>query len=168
MKASKKFKLKRQYKTLIWVEYMCVLFFFIFLITTLIVRKHSDADWNKPIIMIPLLVAWFLPLFTGVICVTFAQFSRQELLRYKKNIQTYRARWFAIKAIEHLQDGKLQEAIDEYTKCNWYPEKSLDDYVYGMLVMAYYYSKDEGKHKIGIQRVNKLKERFDPNKIVFN
>jgi hypothetical protein len=94
------------------------------------------------------------------------QFPRQELLTYRKDIQIYRSRKFALKTIEYLQEGKLQQAINEYIKCNWYPEKSLDDYVYGMIIMTCYHSEDENLRKQGINRINKLKERFDPKTII--
>ena len=167
MDAKKKFKLKRQYKTLMWVGYTCVLLFFIFLVTTLIIRKHSDADWSRPVIMIPLMVTWFLPLFGGMICLMYTGFSRQQLLTYRRDIQVYRARKFAMKTVQHLQDGELQLAINEYTKCDWYPEKSLDDYVYGMLIMACQLSKDEHLHIKGQARIKGIKDRFDPAKITF-
>ena len=168
MEAKKKFRLKRQYKTLMWVGYTCVAFFFLVLIATIVVRAHSDADWNKPVIMLPLVIIWLLPGFTGAFCLIFTGHSQQQLRSYMRDIQVYRARNFAYKTIEYLQDGKLQLAIDEYIKCNWYPEKSLDDYVYGMLIQACYLSNDNELKEKGVKRINNLKDRFNPDKIVFN
>ena len=93
---------------------------------------------------------------------------QHQLLTYKRNIHVYRVRNFAWNTIQYLESGELQLAIDEYVKCNWYPEKSLDDYVYGMLIMACYHSKDEELREKGIKKINNLKDKFNPDKIIFN
>lgn len=165
MEATRKRQLKRRSKTLMWLAYGCVAFFILFLTTTLIIRSHSTGDWTAPIIMIPILAGLILPLFLGMSLGMYSGLCRSELLRYKRDIQTYRARWFAIRAIEHLQDGEVQQAVNEYIKCNWYPDKSLDDYVYGMIIMACHLSKDEKLHKQGLHRINEVKKRFDPAKV---
>lgn len=168
MEAQKKFRLKRQYKTLMWVGYISVLLFFVIMIAIIVIKTHSDAQWNVPGLMISLVIIWLLPLFTGMFCLMLTGHYQYQLTSYMKNIQIYRARRFATKTIEHLQFGELQEAINEYTKCNWYPEKSLDDYVYGMLIQACYLSNDNELKEKGIKRINNLKDRFNPDKINFN
>jgi uncharacterized membrane protein YoaT (DUF817 family) len=165
MEATKKRQLKKRYKTLIWLGYLSVLFFALFLTTIITIRNHSTGDWSAPIIMIPILVGLLLPLFAGLMFTSYSSFTRSELQRYKFSIQTYRARMFAMRTIEHLQEGELQQAVNEYIKCNWYPDKRLDDYVYGMLIMACQLSKDEKLHKQGLHRINEVKERFDPAKV---
>ena len=165
MEATRKRQLKKRYKTLMWLGYLCVAFFALFLTTIIIVRSHSTGDWTAPWIVIFLMTGLLLPLFAGLVFGMYASLARNELLKYKRNIQVYRARWFAIEAIEYLQDGEIQQAIDEYIKCNWYPEKTLDDYTYGMLIMACHLSKEDKHHKQGLHRINEMKDRFDPAKV---
>ena len=165
MEATRKRQLKKRYKTMIWLGYMCVAFFALFLTTIIIIRNHSTGDWTAPWIVILLMTGLLLPLFIGITFGMYASLSRNELLRYKRNIQVYRARKFAVKTIEHLQEGEVQQAIDEYLKCNNYPERLFDNYVYGMLIMACHLSKENKHHKQGIHRINDVKNRFDPAKV---
>lgn len=165
MEATRKRQLKKRYKTMIWLGYMCVAFFALFLTTIIIIRNHSTGDWTAPWIVILLMTGLLLPLFAGLIFGMYASLARNELFRYKRNIQVYRARKFAVKTIEHLQSGEIQQAIDEYLKSNSYPEKSLDDYVYGMLIMACHLSKEEKLHKQGLMRINKMKDKYDSSKV---
>jgi hypothetical protein len=168
MEATKKFRLKKQYKTLIWLAYACIIFFAAFLTTVFIIRKHSDADWSKPVILISLLTGLMLPLFMGIVFMTYSSFKRQELLNYRKQILVHRARKFASRTIELLQQGNVRAAVDEYIKCHRYPEHSLDDYVYGMLISACIQSPDEKLHKIGEEKFNKLRDEYDPEKCFSN
>jgi hypothetical protein len=168
MEAKKKFKLKRQTKLLMQIGYACLIFFAVFLITTIIVRIYSDGDWTKLSIIIPILTGLLGSLMTSGILLIVAGWCQNELLTYKRNIQVYRARKFALNTLQHLQNNELQLAINEYIKCEWYPEKSLDDYVYGMLIMACYHSGDEKLRKQGINRINKIREQFDPKTFDFN
>lgn len=168
MEAQKKFKLKRQYKTLTWIGYLSILIWILFITVTLIVRKHSDADWQKLGIIIPIMIGLMLPIFTGIACTTYAQFSRQQLLNYKKAIYTYRARKFLLKAIAYIQLGEIQQAIDAYNNTIIRPESSLVDFVYGMIISACYQSTDEKHHNIGIQRMVKVLNYYDPEKVDLN
>jgi hypothetical protein len=98
----------------------------------------------------------------------YSSYDLQSLMVYKKQIIAYRARKFANRTIEFLQQGNVRAAVDEYIKCKRYPEHSLDDYVYGMLISAAMLTGDEKLKKIGLDKTNGVKEEFDPTKIVFN
>mgnify|MGYP005851089757 FL=1 len=166
MKAQKKFRLKRNARLLQWFAWDCLIFFAIFLTTLIVVRSHSDADWNKTIIIVPVLIGLLLPLLTGLFLTMLSTFNRQELLNYKKSILTHRAHRTISNVIVFLQEGKIQEAIDEYLKCRRYPEAILDDYTYGMLLGACLQSSVEKHRKIGLDRTNAIMSKFDSNKVV--
>lgn len=166
MEATKKRSLKKRYKTLIWLAYSCIVFFVVFLTTLFIVRSHSTGDWTAPWMVITFCTGLMTPLFLGMIFMFYSGIIRQELLNYRKQILIHRARKFAYNAIELLQQGNTQAAVDEYIKCNRYPERSLDDYVYGMLISACIQSPDEKLHDIGVKRFEKLKKDYDPAKVV--
>lgn len=104
------------------------------------------------------------PIFSGMVMTMIAGNIQRELLQYKFNIKCYRTRNFAVTIINLLQRNKLKEAIDLY-KANKFPEKSLDDYLYGMIIMACYTSTDEKIAEIGIRKITKLKEDFNPSKL---
>lgn len=165
MEAKRKRQLKRRYKTFTWLGYSSIAFFVLFLITIFIVRSHTDADWSVPTIMIPILIGIFLPFFMAMAFFMFSGMAYRELISYKNSIQRYRARKFGINTIEYLQEGELLQAINEYTKCKDYPETSLNDYIYGMIIMACYHSKDEEKHMTGILRLGHMKKTYDPTKV---
>jgi hypothetical protein len=168
MEANKKFRLKRLTRLLTQIGYGCLIFFAVFLITTIILRSYSDVDWNKPINFIIIFIGLMGSLMASGILFIIAGGFQHQLLTYKRDIHVYRARNFAWNTIQYLESGELQLAIDEYVKCDWFPEKSLDDYLYGMLIMASYYSEDEKLNKVGAVRINNLKDRFNPDKIIFN
>jgi hypothetical protein len=165
MEAKRKFKLKRRYKTLMWLAYSTIVFFALFLITTIIIRNHSDADWTAPWIVISLMVGLLLPLFLGFILGMYAQFDRQQLQMYMKDIRIYRARKIATTVINYIQEDKIQEAVDLYIKMKYYPERILDDYLYGMLIARAQGSTIEKLQKVGQRKMNEVKEQFDPAKI---
>lgn len=167
MEAATKFKLRRRVKLLRWLAWGCIIFFAAYLTTLFIIRKHSDADWSKPVIMIPIMIGLVTPLFAGMILTMYSSFNLQYLMNYKKQILTYRARKFAHRSIDFLQQGNVRAAVDEYIKCNRYPEHSLDDYMYGMLISAAMLTGDEKLKKIGLEKTNGVKEEYDPNKITF-
>jgi Zn-dependent membrane protease YugP len=62
MEAKKKFKLKRRYKTFIWVEFSSMLFWVLFFIGLVVVRKNSDGDWSELGIIIPVMLVFISPL----------------------------------------------------------------------------------------------------------
>lgn len=165
MEATRKRQLKRRVKTLRWSAWGCVGLFILILASTIILRQHSDADWNKPVIMISILLAITLPLFAGLILTTYSSFTINELLYYRKQIWTYRARKFAGKAIDELLRGNVRPAIDEYIKSGKYPDRTLDDYMYGILVGAAAFSGDEKLKKIGVEKLTKIQEEFHPDKV---
>jgi hypothetical protein len=167
MDTTTKFKLKRRVKLLRWLAWGCIFLFAIILTTLFIVRKHSDADWSKPLIIIPVMLGLVLPLFAGLILTMYSSFNLQYLMNYRKQILTYRARKFAHRAIEFLQQGNVRAAVDEYIKCKRYPEHSLDDYVYGMLISAALLTGDEKLKKIGLEKTNGVKEEYNPDLITF-
>jgi hypothetical protein len=167
MDATTKFKLKRRVKTLRWAAWGCLIFFAIFITTLIIVRNHSTGDWTAPWIVISLCTGLMTPLFAGLVLQMYSSYDSQSLLNYKRQIIAYRARKFAIRAIEFLQQGNVRAAVDEYIKCKRYPEHALDDYVYGMLISAALLTGDEKLKKIGLDKTNKVKEEFDPSKITF-
>jgi len=166
MEATKKRSLKKRYKTFVWLGYSCTIFFVLFLTSTIIIRSHSDADWTAPWIVVTLCTGLMTPLFVGIIFAFYSGIIRQELLNYRKQILIYRARKFACNAIELLQQGETQKAVDEYLKCNRYPERALDDYLYGMLISACIQSPDEKLHNVGMKKFKKLKKDYDPAEIV--
>ena len=166
MESSKKFRLKRLYKTTSILGWSCLIFFVLFLVSTLIIRTNTEGEWSTTIGVL-IVIGLLGSLMTAMILTFISAGYQRELLQYKYDIKVYRARRFAIKTIEYLQEGEIQKAIDEYIKCNWYPEKSLDDYLYGMLICASYLSKDEKLMK-GAVKFIELKNRFNPDKINFN
>lgn len=168
MDAQTKFKLKRRTKIYSWLGYLSVLFFAIFLTAVLVIRSHSEGDWTAPYIMIPILVGLMLPLFAGLIFGSFAQFTRQRLLEYRKDILTYRARKNAIAVINFILEDKIQEAVEKYITMKTYPEKSLDDYLYGMLIARAQKCDIPRLQKIGESKMNELKKIYNPNDINFN
>ena len=167
MEASKKFRLKRLTKNLQIIGYSCLIFFVLFLVGSLIIRSNSEGEWSTTIAILIAIGLLGSLMASGIILIV-AGMYQQELKQYKYNIQVYRARNFAYRTIEHLQHGELQQAIDEYIKCNRYPEKSIDDLLYGMLIQACYLSSDDKLKEKGVERINNLKNRFNPDKIIFN
>jgi hypothetical protein len=167
MDAKTKFKLKRRYKTLIWLAYSTIIYFVLFLITTIIVRNHSEGDWSSPYIMIPIMAGLILPLFAGLLLGGHAQFTRQQLYQYKRDIRVYRTRKVATAVISLIQQNKIQEAVDLYISYNSYPEGILDDYMYGMLIARCQGSDVEKLQKVGQRKMDEMKEKFSPDKIVF-
>lgn len=165
METTTKFKLKRQYKTLIWLSYSTIAFFALFLTAIIIIRNHSTGDWSAPIIMIPIMCGLILPLFLGLILGSHAQFSRQRLLMYKRDIRVYRARQVATRVINLIQEDKIQEAVDLYISMKYYPEGTLDDYLYGMLIARAQCSTIEKLQKVGQRKMDEVKEKFNPAKV---
>lgn len=166
MEAKKKFRLKRLYKTTTRLGWSCLIFFVLFLVGTLIIRSNTEGEWSTTIAVL-IAIGLLGSLMTAMVMTFISAGYQRELLQYKYNIKAYRARKFAAKTMEYLQEGETRKAINEYIKCKNYPEKSLDDYVYGMLIITCYLSKDEDLMKGAVKFVE-LKERFDPNKIVLN
>jgi hypothetical protein len=167
MDTQTKFRLKKRSKIFTWLGYLSVLFFAVFLTTVLIIRNHSEGDWTAPWIMIPLLAGLMFPLFAGLIFGSLAQFSRQELLTYMRDIRIYRARKVATAVINLLMEDKIQEAVNLYLTLKYYPENVLDDYLYGMLIARAQKSDIEKLQKVGRQKMNDVKERFNPANIKF-
>lgn len=163
MDAKKKFRLKRRSKTSIRIAYACLMVFTISLVTIIILGIQTGGEWSQLRLML-IIVGFFLPLLIGMICSMYSAHLQQELRLYMRDIRIYRARKTLMKVIQHLQNDELKSAIDEY-KNSYYPEKTLDDHVYGMVIMACYYSKDEYLHKQGINRIFDIKKRFNPDKI---
>ena len=165
MEATTKFKLKRRYKTLTWLGYLSLLFFVLFLTTTIIIRNHSEGEWNNPVIIISIMVGLLLPLFMGMLFAFYAGFSRQQLLIYRKDIRVYRARKVATTVINLIQEDKIQEAVDLYISMKYYPESTLDDYLYGMLIARCQGSTVEKLQKVGQRKMDEVKEKFNPAKV---
>jgi hypothetical protein len=167
MEATTKFKLKRRYKTLTWLGYLSIAFFALFLTSTIIIRNHSTGDWTASWIVISLMVGLLLPLFAGMMFTFYAGFSRQQLVIYKRNIRVYRARKFATTIISLIQEDKIQEAVNLYISNKYYPESTLDDYLYGMLIARCQGSTVEKLHRVGQRKMDEVKEKFDPAKVEF-
>jgi hypothetical protein len=165
MEATRKRQLKKRYKTLVWLGYLSVAFFALFLTTTIIIRNHSTGDWSSPTIMIPILVGLLLPLFAGLMFASYSSFTRSDLLRYKYQIQAYRARKVATAVINLIQEDKIQEAVDLYISMKYYPERRLDDYLYGMLIARSQGSTIEKLQKVGQRKMDEVKEEFNPAKV---
>ncbi len=155
MEAKKKFKLKRRYKTFIWVEFSSMLFWVLFFIGLVVVRKNSDGDWSELGIIIPVMLVFISPLMIALACASYAALYRQRLLQYKKAIHSYRARRFLIKTIEYLQMNKIHAAINEYNKSK-VREPFIDDIVYGMVISACYSSKESNLIDVGIRNHEKV------------
>ena len=64
-----------------------------------------------------------------------------------------------------IEAGEINKAVDLY-KVVHMPEKVLDDMLYCLLITECKHSNDEALKEIGIRKINKLKEVFDPTKIV--
>ena len=165
MEATRKRQLKKRYKTLMWLGYLCVAFFALFLTTIIIIRSHSTGDWTAPWIVIFLMTGLLLPLFAGLVFGMYANLARNELLSYKRNIQVYRTRKIATTVINYLQEDKVQEAVDLYIKMKYYPERRLDDYLYGMLIARAQGSTIDKLKKVGQRKMDKVKAEFDPAKV---
>ena len=163
METKRKFKLKRRYKRLIWSAYLSILAFVLYIafIGTIIRTYPNMGDG----INIALMCGIGIILLAGLMFTFYASLTRHELQMYMNDIKIYRARKNAMRVIEYLQEGKIQQAINEYLKANNYPEKALDDYLYGMLIMACEMSDNEKQHTLGTGRINALKKRFSPDKI---
>ena len=158
MKAKAKRKLKKQYKVFVILSYSCVIFsilFFIFMLTTHI---KTNTMWGTLIV----LSIFLFPLFLGLSFATFASYYRVKLHTYKKRIQIYRSRRFAIRTIKYLENGELNNAINEYQK-HTYVENDLSNYVYGMIIMNCYLSTV--KYSMGLKKIEDLKESYNPDKI---
>ena len=164
MEANKKFKLKRKCKTLMRLAYFCLAFFFIFLTTAIIIRQHSTADWNNFRTLLILISGIIGPIFIGPLLLIFAGVYQQELYTYLRDIKIYRSRVSASKIIEFLKIGETEKAIEEF-RGNVYPEKKLDDYLYGLIIMSCFDSKDDKLHNKGIQKIQDIKKTFDPEVI---
>jgi len=165
METTTKFKLKRRYKILTWLGYSSIVFFVLFLISIIIIRNHSTGDWTAPWIVISLMTGLLLPLFAGMMFTFYAGFSRQRLLIYKKDIRVYRARQVATRVINLIQEDKMQEAVDLYISMKYYPEATLDDYLYGMLISRCQGSTIEKLQKVGQRKMDEVKEKFNPAKV---
>ena len=165
MEATAKRKLKRTAKLYAWLAWGCLGFFILFITIMIIARSQSDADWTKPWILFPILAGCVLPLMGGLILGMFGSIKRQDLYRYRYNIYRYRSRRFARKAILRLQQGKVQEAIDEYLKCKIYPEPTLDDYLYGLLLGSCLLSGEDKLVKKGLNKTDDILSKYDPDKI---
>jgi hypothetical protein len=165
MEATTKFKLKRQYKTFTWLGYSSIIFFALFLTSIIIIRNHSTGDWTAPWIVISLSTGLIAPLFTGLLFASYAQFSRQRLLLYRKDIRVYRARQVATRVINLIQEDKIQEAVDLYISMKYYPEGTLDDYMYGMLIARAQGSTIEKLQKVGQRKMDEMKEKFNPAQV---
>jgi hypothetical protein len=150
-----------------WLAYSTIIFFALYLTTVIIIRNHSVADWNKPIILISLTVGLILPLFMGMIFGMYSQMARQELYSYMNDIRKYRARKVGTAVIDFIQKDMIQEAVDLYITMKYYPEKSLDIYLYGMLIARAQKSDVEKLQKVGKRKMDEIKEQFDPAKITF-
>ena len=166
MESSKKFRLKRLYKTTTRLGWSCLIFFVLFLVGTLIIRSNTEGEWGTTIAVL-IAIGLLGSLMTAMIMTFISAGYQRELLQYKHDIKVYRSRKFAAKTMEYLQEGEIQKAIDEYIKCKNYPEKSLDDYLYGMLISACYLSKDEKLMKGAVKFVE-LKERYSSDKIILD
>lgn len=167
MEAEKKFRLKRRYKTLIRIAYACLIFFAISLVTIIIFRAQIDST-DHQLVVIPIMVILFSVLMGAGILLIVAGGYQNELLAYMRDIRIYRTRKTLMRVIQHLQDDEPKLAIREYLKRNSYPEKDLDNYVYGMIIMTCYNSKNKKLCKQGINRIFDIKKRYEPDKIDFN
>ncbi len=166
MEANKKYLLKKKAKLFRWLAWGCVIFFVLFLIVLfIIVRSHSNVNWSEPMMTIFVLAGLILPILTGVIFNMYSSFAIQELYTYKKQILIYRARKFASRAINLLLEGKTQEAVNEYLKCKRYPERDLDDYLYGMMIFAFTISTNKKFKDMGKKKIKEILEDFNPNNV---
>ena len=165
MESNEKFKLKRTYKSLVRIGYSCLLFFALSFVALIIYVTNFNPVWDtftRSMIVTPIIIS-------GLVSAFLLMFSGQylhELYQYRKNIQTYRSRKFANNVINYIQSGEIQLAIDEYRKCKWFPDKFLDDYLYGMVITACFQSNDAKLHQIGVDRIDKLQETFNYQKVI--
>jgi len=167
MESNKKFKLRRKTKILLRLAYSCLAFALVFFIITIVMRNYGNADWNTPSIKILMTLSYFLPFLLSMLSTIFALTPLHELNAYRGAIKNYRARKFATQTIEYLLLSETQLAVDEYLKSSWYPDV-LDNYLYGMLIMACYNSNDQKLHVQGVKRIDIIKETFNTNKINLN
>jgi hypothetical protein len=112
------------------------------------------------------MIGLILPLFVGLLFGMYAQFNRQQLYFYKRDIRVYRTRKVATAVINLIQQNKIQEAVDLYISYKSYPEGTLDDYLYGMLIARCQGSDVEKLQKVGQRKMDEVKEKFSPDKIV--
>lgn len=161
METNKKFRLKRMAKSLMKIGYSCLIFF-VFSLTLLIIFHR---DWTSTIKYV-IVVSMFISFFGSAIIVMFSGVYLQELSMYKRNIQIYRSRMFAHNVIEYLKAGQVQSAITEYTKCKFFPDKYLDEYIHGMLVMTCYNSDNVNLHLKGMEQIGIIQDGFNPQKII--
>ena len=67
--------------------------------------------------------------------------------------------------INLIQEDKIQEAVDLYISMKYYPESTLDDYLYGMLIARCQGSTIEKLQKVGQRKMDEVKEKFNPAKV---
>jgi len=160
MTGKKKRQLKRRLKILMWIAY-CSIFMFLSMILYLTQTNNIDLTDNRFVLFVGTTLT-LLPII-AVISSIWSNLINTKLIFRLDLIRKYRARMFAMRTIEFLKENKLQEAIDEFKKCDDYPDKQFENYIYGLIHAACYYSNIEKVNNIGLEKINEIIGRFSPD-----
>jgi len=152
MTTSEKLKAKRLRKLYSKLGRISMIFFAIMLMGAIIIRCMFDGIPSVSAMIIGL-ISVLSPLFAGPFFMLIAAAYDANLRNYEISLLQKRAVNFALNTIEYLEKGETENAVNEYKKCKNYVNRSLGDYLFGMLVMACKLSNNEKLIKKGNNKI---------------
>jgi RsiW-degrading membrane proteinase PrsW (M82 family) len=167
MEASKKRSLKRKAKRCLITGYLLALLSITLLIVTIIVRNNTEGEWGNATV-ITFLCCFMLPLFAGLVFAVFSGMYKAELQVYKSMIIRKRARRAFIWILDAFKAGEFRKALDIYTDYNVGCEKVMSDILYGIVLGEIRNNPDPDWQKKANDRLDKLREIFNPDSITLD
>jgi len=178
METSRKFKLKKQIRTYLTLAWSMFGFFVFFVLTIMlanpifgnplgvILANEFNITTDNQAFLLVMIVLLVTPLFIGMMFTMLSTGCRQELYSYKNGIRLYRTRKFAMQIINLIESGNLEGAIVVYSKFDLGYDRKLDDYIYGLLLGCCKFSGDATREKTFERKINDIKEKYSPDKVI--
>jgi hypothetical protein len=158
------FKQKKSYKklakTLNILAYVMVALFFLNL-----VLLFTGVLTSKTINPIPAMIIFISPIMLGVIIAGIGQGYGLKRMEYKAKIRMYREYRHFNFALDCIQAGEFEKAIDIY---NGMPVGYLREFIYSHLLAYFSLGKHtEGNKEQAIDRIAKLRETYCQHNVKF-